>query len=416
MHRIAPGKYIGQAKSNSSKSMMQRAVASAILAEGITIINSPCTSDDSKAALDIARSLGVLVSGDSALTITRKPELLAPNEITCGESGFCARLFPPILGLISENIKINGRGSLTKRPMDFMVQPLHELGVEYALTDSKLPGELSGSLKGGSILIDGTITSQFLSGLLMALVKAKEDSVVQVANLKSKGYIDLTLDVMSKFGVHVEHQNYRDFRIAGNQHYKPCELTIEGDWSGAAFHLVGGAINGRATLSGLQIESKQPDKEILKAITLAGGTISTSITGVTATSGKLQGFDFDATDCPDLFPPLAVLAANCKGMSRITGINRLFTKESNRAESIMYVLRNVGIQAQIKENTMHITGGEISGGSIDSKNDHRIAMMGAILAINAKHPIEISNTSSVNKSYRDFFQTLAQFGIQVEAC
>lgn len=416
MQRVIPGKYIGQAKSNSSKSMMQRAVASAILAEGITIINNPCTSDDSKAALDIARSLGVLVSGDSTLTITRKPELLTPKEITSGESGFCARLFPPLLGVICDNIKINGKGTLTKRPMDFMVQPLHELGVEYALSNGKLPGQLSGALKGGNIVIDGSITSQFLSGLLMALVKAKEDSIVQVANLKSKGYIDLTLDVMSKFGVNVEHQNYKDFHIPGNQNYTPCELTIEGDWSGAGFHLVGGAINGWATVKGLQLESKQPDKEILKAIRLAGASISTSADSITATGRTLQGFDFDATDCPDLFPPLAALAANCNGTSRINGVNRLFSKESNRAESIMSALSNVGIQTQLKENTMYIAGGEISGGSIDSKNDHRIAMMGAILAINAKQPIEISNTSSVNKSYRDFFQTLAQFGIQVETC
>ena len=141
MQRVIPGKYIGQAKSNSSKSMMQRAVAASILAEGDTLIHNPCSSDDSVAALNIARSLGGLVSGESTLTITRKPELLAPKEITCGESGFCARLFPPILGVICENIKINGKGTLTERPMDFMVQPLHQLGLEYTLSNGKLPGQ-----------------------------------------------------------------------------------------------------------------------------------------------------------------------------------------------------------------------------------------------------------------------------------
>ena len=168
--------------------------------------------------------------------------------------------------------------------------------------------------------------------------------------------------------------------------------------------------NGRATVKGLQLESKQPDKEILKAIRLAGASISTSADSITATGRTLQGFDFDATDCPDLFPPLAALAANCNGTSRINGVNRLFSKESNRAESIMSALINVCIQTQLKAH--NIAGGEISGALL-TQNDHRIAMMGAILI--TKQPIEISNTSSVNKSYR-FFPNLAQFGIQVETC
>ncbi len=179
---------------------------------------------------------------------------------------------------------------------------------------------------------------------------------------------------------------------------------------------MGGAISEKATIYGLQPDSKQPDKKILEVIVSAGGNLQKDEESITVSKGELRSFDFDATDCPDLFPPLAALAANCDGVSKISGVERLFNKESNRAESIMSELANVGVQSSVSENTMHISGGKISSGIINSNNDHRIVMMGAILAVNATGPIDILNTSAINKSYPEFFQTLASFGIEAIEC
>jgi 3-phosphoshikimate 1-carboxyvinyltransferase len=180
--------------------------------------------------------------------------------------------------------------------------------------------------------------------------------------------------------------------------------------------LVGGAISGKATIYGLQLDSKQPDKEILEVILSAGGNLQKEEHSITVSKGALRSFVFDATDCPDLFPPLAALAANCDGVSRISGVERLLNKESNRAESIMSELANVGIQSNLVGNAMHITGGKISAGTIDSNNDHRIVMMGAILAVNAAGPIDILNASAINKSYPKFFQALGDLGIEAKQC
>ena len=205
-------------------------------------------------------------------------------------------------------------------------------------------------------------------------------------------------------------------RMHGNQQYSPCEITIEGDWSGAAFHLVGAAISGKVSVLGLNRSSAQPDKIILEAIASAGGVFSADKNTISVEKGALNNFTFDATNCPDLFPPLAALAANCEGKSVIKGLGRLIHKESNRAQTIKSELKSVGIEVDIKVDEMHITGGEISGGTIDSHNDHRIAMMGGILAINAKSPISIINSKAISKSYPNFFQTLNKLGIQTEEC
>jgi len=416
MHKINPGKYFGEAHANASKSMMQRVVAAAILADGTTVIRNPCASDDCIAAIKIARSFGVKVSGNDPITLCSPDIQSSPTQVSCGESGLSARMFPPILSLYPNEVTLNGEGSLRKRPMQFIEKTFPQLGVSCSLVNGKLPMIIRGPLKAGNIHLDGSLTSQFLSGLLMALVKVKENSIVRVSGLKSKGYIDLTLDVMKRFGARIDNRNYKEFFIEGGQKYVPCEIKIEGDWSGAAFHLVGGALNGEITLQGLQLESAQPDKEILDVIVSAGGNVHKAKTGITVSKGDLKSFVFDATDCPDLFPPLAALAANCDGVSKISGVGRLLNKESNRAESIMSGLANVGIQSNLVGNAMHITGGKISAGTIDSNNDHRIVMMGAILAVNAAGPIDILNTSAINKSYPEFFQALSDLGIEAKQC
>ena len=396
--------------------MMQRVIAGAFLANGETTIHNPCRSDDCLAALGIIQAAGATVVPGTSILISKNTPVNPPKEVFCGESGLGTRMFTPILSLFQEEITILGGGSLKSRTMNMLSSVLNQLGVRCITNQGKLPIRVKGPLKNGNVTLNGSITSQFLTGLLMALPVTKGKSIIKVNSLNSRGYIDLTLQVLRQFGIEISHERYEVFQIEGNQQYSPCEITIEGDWSGAAFHVVGAAISGKISISGLSCSSNQPDKKILDAIAQAGGIVDVNKNLISIEKGDLNSFTFDATDCPDLFPPLAALAANCKGTSTIKGVGRLLNKESDRAATIKSELQSVGISVILKENEMKITGGEISGGTIDSHNDHRIAMMGGILAINAKSPISIVNSKAITKSYPNFFQTLNELGIQTEEC
>ena len=396
--------------------MMQRVVAGALLSNGKTIINNPCYSEDCTAALALVKSLGAIISLGDSISIISKSPIIPPAEVFCGESGLGMRMFTPILSLFDKEVLVSGAGSLKNRTMDVLESVLPQLGAVCSTNQGMPPIRVKGPLMSGCIALNGSITSQVLSGLLMALPVTTGNSKIKVNSLKSRGYIDLTIQVLKQFGVAINHDNYTEFHIQGNQRYTPCEITIEGDWSGSAFHLVGAAISGKVSLTGLRPSSSQPDKKILQAIESAGAIVRSNNNIVTVEKEALNSFTFDASDCPDLFPPLAALAANCTGTSIIKGIDRLVHKESNRALTINKELTSVGIEVMLRENEMRITGGAISGGTINSHSDHRIAMMGAILAVNAKTPITIVNSLAINKSYPDFFQTLNKLGIHIEEC
>ena len=396
--------------------MMQRVVAAASLAQGRTIINNPGNSHDCRAALQIVRDLGAEVTSNESIIIDSTKNRKIPSTVSCGESGLGIRMFTPILSRFKEEITIEGSGSLTSRPMNFFEEVLPQLGVKCTSNQGKVPIKIQGPIQGKEIELDGSLTSQFLTGLIMALPLASSDSILHVNGLKSRGYIDLTISVLAQFGVTIKHDNYQVFHIPGNQSYTANEITIEGDWSGAAFHLVGGAISGRVVLKTLSELSTQPDRAILQAIKDAGGLVIIQNGSIEVVKKELIAFEFDATDSPDLFPPIAALAANCEGISVIKGTKRLKHKESNRAITIQEELNNVGIRVDLLNDEMHIHGGKILTGKIDSHQDHRIAMMGAILAINADGPICITNASAINKSYPDFFEHLKNLGVQLSSC
>jgi 3-phosphoshikimate 1-carboxyvinyltransferase len=213
----------------------------------------------------------------------------------------------------------------------------------------------------------------------------------------------MTLEMLEKAGVSIQHKNFSDFFIRGNQHFKPLQYQVEGDWSGAAFHMAAAAISGHVCIKGLNPTSAQGDRIICDVLKSAGALVTLSDEAVTVIKSDLHDFHFDATMYPDLFPPLAALAAHCKGTSVITGTQRLTQKESNRALSLQSEFQKLGIQIKLSENEMHITGGKITGGSVNSHNDHRIAMALALMSLNAKMPVEIEHYETVNKSYPDFF-------------
>lgn len=289
-------------------------------------------------------------------------------------------------------------------------EALSQLGVKCETSAGFLPLTIRGPLKGGIITIDGSVSSQLLTGLLMALPIATNDTEINVANLKSKPYIDLTLQILKDFGITVDNSDYKIFRIPGKQKFKAREYTIEGDWSGASFLLVAGAINGNITLEGLNISSRQSDMAIMEALKKAGAKLIIEKGSITVSKSELKAFETDATESPDLFPPLVALAAYCKGKTRIKGVSRLIHKESNRASALQEEFGKLGIRITIDDDVMIIEGSKVSGGNVSSHDDHRIAMALAVAALGATGKVAIKDSHSVAKSYPLFFDDLKNLG------
>jgi len=415
---IEPGIISGNISAPPSKSMTQRVYAGALIHKGSTIIHSAGNSEDELAALDIIQQLGAKVIADSGGFIEIESNGVIPvsDTINCGESGLAARLFIPIAALSNTPITITGTGSLLNRPMGLYAGLLPELNVTISNTGGHLPVHIKGPLNPVDIAIDGSDSSQFLSGILFAFCYAQAQPLItiKVHELKSKPYIDMTLDVLKKFGHSVSHNDYTEFYLhSASQEIddKVIDITIDGDWSSAAFFLVAGAIAGGVVVSGLTDNQLQADSALLAVLKEVGAEVSVTDNIVTVRKDRLFAFEFDATDCPDLFPILAILAACCKGESYIKGVHRLFSKESNRAESISEMLENFGVSFSLEDDSFVITGGrQLRGTVIDSYHDHRIAMAASIGALKANGPVDILGAEAVSKSYPEFFKTLAVCG------
>ena len=404
---IHKGRIAGSITAPASKSYAQRAVAAALLAGGETTLTHLDLCNDTRAALDVARRLGASVSHEGTTYTIRGGLNPVSTKLNIGESGLATRLFTPIASLCHMPITINGEGSILRRPIEMMEEPLQALGVEVISNGGYLPISVKGPMRGGEIHVDGSLSSQFITGLLMALPLSPNDTVLHVENLKSRPYVDMTIDLAARFGVAIEHNNYEQFYIAGGQHYTPCTYNIEGDWSGASCLLVAGATAGSITIRNLNHISLQADLAIIEALARAGAEIITTNSSGTVHGGPLHAFEFDATDCPDLFPALAALAASCEGTSVLTGTQRLTYKESNRAETIAEVFGRLGIGVDLsEENTMRITGGPVSSAVVDSHNDHRIAMAAAVAALSSDDSVVIEGANAADKSYPNFWNDL----------
>jgi 3-phosphoshikimate 1-carboxyvinyltransferase len=241
------------------------------------------------------------------------------------------------------------------------------------------------------------------------------DSLLKVDSLKSRPYIDLTLDVMNRFGVMVENKEYREFHIPGRQRYHAAEYEVEGDWSGAAFIAVTGALSSPVTIGKLQPDSSQADRSILEVLRLAGASVSPGKDNVTVSPGKLKPFSYDINDCPDLAPPLVALAAFCPGRSVITGAKRLKTKESDRAHALQKEFSILGVGVSNLDDRVEIIGTErVKGGDVSSHGDHRIAMALAVAAIRSENPVVVHDAEAVNKSYPGFYDDLRKLGLICE--
>ena len=417
--KIQPGKILGNIDAPTSKSSMQRACAAALLNDGKTIITNPGRSNDDLAALGVIDNLGakVLHQSTNELVIESKGVKPVSREMNCGESGLGIRMFAPIAALSDQEIIINGTGSLLSRPMDFFDEIFPKLGIEIESNHGKLPIKIKGPLKPVDITIDGSLSSQFLTGLLMAYGKAATKPVtITVNNLKSKPYIDLTLQVMQEFGYSVINHQYESFEIhpVNVPSHQPKNYLVEGDWSGAAFLLVAGAIAGEITIKGLNVFSSQADKAILRALTMSEAVVSIAEDQIVIGPGKLKAFHFDATDCPDLFPPLVALASFCDGTTVIEGVSRLAHKESNRGLTLQEEFGKMGIEITLQDDLMLVKGGTgLKAAIVHSHHDHRIAMACAVAALRAEGETTIEEAEAINKSYPTFYSDLKNLGAVV---
>jgi len=427
---IKPSTLKGTILAPASKSSMQRACAAALLRAGETIIHHPGHSNDDKAALGMIRDLGAEVSTLPGGSLLVKSAGVAPNGISrvnIGESGLGLRLFAPIIALSDRVIRVNGEGSLLNRPMDLFDEIFPQLGIRIASNGGKLPLEIQGPLQPRNIEIDGSMSSQFLTGLLFAYAAAGAKGVsIRVRDLKSKPYIDLTLQVMRHFGWSVENRNYEEFVFSAKRQTGATDYTVEGDWSGGAFLLVAGAIAGPITVQGLDSQSTQADKAILQALRDSGAMLKEQGADLVVGPAALKAFRFDATDCPDLFPPLVALATYCVGETEIKGVSRLAHKESNRGMTLQEEFSKMGVRIDLDGDRMLVHGGSRTraqgrgaravrqsgtpvvrrGATVHSRHDHRIAMACAVAALRAAAPVVIEEAEAINKSYPDFYRDL----------
>lgn len=421
---IQPSAVKGRVQAAASKSSMQRACAAALVQPGITTLLNAGTSNDDQAAIDVIQKLGAKITSLPGGMLKIESAGVRPvlNEINCGESGLGVRMFTPIAALSNKAITISGAGSLLSRPMDFFDEILPQLGIQINTNGGKLPFHLTGPLKPANIEIDGSLSSQFLTGLLMAYAGADASDVsIKVIELKSRPYIDLTLQVMRAFNMKLpENRHYREFYF-GKEPAPRAEnanrsYTVEGDWSGAAFLLVAGAVAGEADVHGIMNTSTQADKKIVDALLDAGAEVIVRDESVFVKRGKLEAFSFDATDCPDLFPPLVALAAHCNGISRIRGLRRLKHKESDRGSTLREEFDKLSTRIDLNDDEMLVYGNGgvfVKNHILNSHHDHRIAMACAVACLPADFYAEIRNAEAINKSYPDFFAHLQALGADV---
>jgi 3-phosphoshikimate 1-carboxyvinyltransferase len=416
MKYVNPSVLDGTSAAPPSKSLTQRAAAAAFLSPQTTEIVNASACDDAIAAFRLIEEMGAEVDRSGAESaekriLVRGGSAARRGRVQCGDAGLCLRMFTPILALFDGPITLEASGSLLRRPVDMIEKPLSDLGGRGKTRGGFPPVTVRGPIRGGRTEVDGSVSSQFLSGLLLALPRAEQPSEVTVKNLKSRSYVELTLGVIRAFGGVVESApDMSSFRISGRQVYRASEFRIEGDWSGAAALLTAGALSGRVEVTGLDPDSRQPDRAILSALEAAGARIDISKNRISCEKADLRPFAFDVGECPDLFPVLAVLAAQSAGTSFIRGIERLRHKESARDRVVREEFAKIGVAVEISGGAVRIRGGRIRGGRADAHGDHRIAMALALAGLASETGVGISGTDCVAKSYPEFFNDLRRLG------
>jgi 3-phosphoshikimate 1-carboxyvinyltransferase len=415
---VSPGSLDGVIQILPSKSYLHRYLIAAALCDADTEITAKTTADDVMRTKDCLNALGAQITCENGRFFVRPirgKRLDTKLELDCGESGTTFRFVIPLAAALGANAKIGGKDRLGERPIIDLTNCIRAHGVTVG---DGFPIDVSGQLESGEFKIAGNISSQFISGLLLSLPLLNGDSrVIIQGQTVSEDYINITIDVLSKFGVTVEKTDYGYFVRGGQRFISPGKIECESDWSNAAFFLVAGAIRGDLTVTGLNLESKQGDKEILNILAAAGASAKNTDAGYKIISaGKLRPFQIDAQQIPDLVPVVSVLAAYAGGRSVIKNVQRLRDKESDRLAATINLLAAIGVRAETDGINLVVNGAVPSGGLVDGVNDHRIVMSAAVSALGARGQVTVTSAQAVKKSYPQFFEEFARLGGKYEIC
>lgn len=406
--KITPHPLCGEVTVPPSKSAAHRNIIAAALCKGQSVISPACHSDDIDASLRCVTALGAkVIEKNGAFYITGIDKTKAFGKtatLDCGESGSTLRFIIPIAAALGVNATFIGHGHLPNRPITPLVDILNEFGVKCS--SDRLPLTISGKLQKGNYFVSGNISSQYLTGLLFAC-PITGGSANLTTPLQSAGYVDLTIKILSNFGVNIT-QNGGKYTINGQ--YTPSNQTIEGDWSQACFFLSAAAMGGKIKIKGLDFNSAQGDKSVLEIYKAFGTKIEIKDNCLYAEKGELKGVDINCAQIPDAVPALAVTSAVSLGQTKIFGGERLRFKETDRIKTVTHGLKNMGITVDELPDGMVITGGSVKGGAVSGANDHRIVMAFAVLAAYSVGETVIEGYTAINKSYPNFFEDFKALG------
>lgn len=408
---IHPAPLHGAVNPPPSKSAAHRAVICAALSQGVSRLTPVAHSDDIDATVGVMRGLGATIHADeSGLTVDGTNTLhIESGVFDCHESGSTLRFLIPVAAVAGGRCTFTGSGRLPQRPLGPYLSCLPQNGVTCE-TLGGLPLTLSGKLQSGDFSLPGNVSSQFITGLLLALPMLGGDSrVLLTTPLESSGYIDLTTGMMARFGVSIE-KTEEGYFVPGGQTYRPCDIAIEGDWSQAAFWLVAGALGGAVACKGLDPDTKQGDRFIVSLLRHFGATVAVSADNAQAHASSLHGIEIDASQIPDLVPVLAAAASFADGHTVIKNAARLRIKESDRLHTITVGLQSLGAKITETQDGLIIDGGRLSGGTADSAGDHRIAMALSVAAAYCTEKSVIGHCECIAKSYPAFFRDFNLLG------
>lgn len=408
--KIAPAPLAGTLPAIPSKSDAHRALICSALADRPTVLELPQTSADIDATCACLEALGAIIArrGD---TVTVTPIRSLPDKalLDCGESGSTLRFLLPVAAALCPSVCFTGHGRLPERPIGELKSAMEAHGV--AFSSEKLPFDTSGLLVGGNYRLPGNVSSQYITGLLLAMPKLSAPStLILTTALESAAYVDITLHALRRFGISVNLLS-NGYAVPGGQTFSsPGTLAVDGDWSNGAFFLAAGALGRPVTLTGLDLDSPQGDKAVLEVLKSFGAEVSVSGGDVTVAPAPLQGITLDVSEIPDLLPILAVVAACASGETRFEGAARLRLKESDRLTATANLLRALGGDAEELPDGLIVRGRALTGGTADGCNDHRIVMAAAVAAIRCAGAVTVTGAEAVHKSYPAFFDDYAKLG------
>ncbi|MBR4879133.1 MAG: 3-phosphoshikimate 1-carboxyvinyltransferase [Clostridia bacterium] len=409
---ISKSDFSGKIPMASSKSHLHRALICASLGNKPTKLYYNGSSDDVIATINCLNVLGAKIDDKGEYFEIIPVKEAKGGIINCNESGSTLRFMLPLVCALGVECTIKGTKKLLSRPLDPLVNELVSHGAVIEKTEEYI--KTSGRLSGGKYSIRGDVSSQFITGLLMALPLLKEESILEITGkIESRPYIEMTLDALKNFSCTAETEDERVYKIVPMGRYNnPESLRAEGDWSNGAFWCVLGALleNG-IEIEGLETDSAQGDKAIIGISRLAGASVEICDSCIRIARNGLKSFSYNCGNTPDLVPVMSVLASVCEGQSRLYNVERLRMKESDRIETTMDMICSLGGEIEYKEDALIITGREkLEGGTVDSHNDHRIAMSAAVASAVCKNPVTITGANAVNKSYRSFWNVFESIG------